>query len=309
MKKTKAFQKKPEKLTGNEREGLLVAHYGVSAEVEDADGHIIRCHLRRNLDPVITGDRVLWLPEEKQHGVIVDYLPRKSLLARPQNNYKVKLIAANIDALVIVTAPQALFEHLLDRFIVAAEHLKITPVILFNKSDLLKDDIRDEMNARLKVYKDIGYQTIFSNTVSSDGLDELKQFLKDKTCVLVGASGVGKSSIISTFVPDQDVRVGEVSLNGQGKHTTTMTRLYHLPQGGNLIDSPGVREFGLWHMSSEEILQGFLEFKPFLTGCQYRDCKHNKEQKGCAFQQAAAEGKISPARFASYWELIREYGD
>ena len=308
MKKKKSFQKKPEKLSGAEREGLLVAHYGISAEVEDADGNIIRCHVRRNSESVITGDRVLWLPETEQTGVIVDYLPRKSLLARPQNERVVKLIAANVDALIIVTAPQTLFEHLLDRFIVAAEHLQITPIILFNKSDLLTKDTRQEIETRLKVYTDIGYQAIFSNTVTPDGLNTLKNFLKNKTCVLVGASGVGKSSIISSFVPDVSVNIGEVSAKGQGKHTTTMTRLYHLPDGGNLIDSPGVREFGLWHMSPEEILQGFVEFKPFLTQCQYRNCKHNKEQAGCALQRALAEGKVSAKRYASYLELITSCG-
>ena len=145
MKKTKSFQKKPEKLLGNEREGLLVAHFGASAEVEGlTEGHIIRCHLPRNLEFVITGDRVLWRPEADNAGVIVALLPRKSLLVRPEQSGKLKPAAANIDAIIIATAPPpVLSEHLIDRYIVAAENLKIlTPIILLNKIDLLDDNNR-----------------------------------------------------------------------------------------------------------------------------------------------------------------------
>lgn len=305
MKHSKSFQKKPQKLTGQEREGLLVAHYGIHAEVETDDRKIIRCHLRKNLEPVITGDRVLWLPEgsSEDTGVIVDYLPRKSLLSRPEGRDRIKPLAANIDLLIIVTAPQALFEHLLDRFLVAAEHFNLEPLILFNKSDLLTEDMRQEVTRRLGVYQSIGYRTLFSNTVRSDGLNDLTRFLKNKNAVLVGASGVGKSSIITSLTQDSSVKVGETSAKGQGKHTTTMTRLYHLPNHGSLIDSPGVREFGLWHMTQEEILQGFIEFKPFLNQCKYRNCQHGKD-RGCALNKALEEGKIAKNRFISYKELI-----
>lgn len=304
MKPTKHFEKKFPKLTGSEREGLLVAHYGIQAEVEDATGRIIRCHLRKNAEPVITGDRVLWLPENssEETGVIVSYLPRNSLLSRPEGKNKIKPLAANIDALVIVTAPQALFEHLLDRFLIAAEHLKLHPVIVFNKSDLLTEDTKKEMTDRLALYESLGYQTLFSNTIMPGGLADLTAFLQNKNCVLVGASGVGKSSIIASVAPNEYVRVGETSAKGQGKHTTTMTRLYHLPVGGSLIDSPGVREFGLWHLSPDEILQGFIEFKPFLNQCKYSNCRHGTDV-GCALNKALAEGKISAKRFQSYREL------
>ncbi len=308
MKKSKSFQKKPEKLLGNEREGLLVAHFGAHAEIEDDKGHIFRCHLRKNLEPVITGDRVLWQPGEDNIGVIVDYLPRRSLLSRPENKKKLKPIAANIDAIIIVTAPNALSEHLIDRYLVAAENIKIPVKILLNKMDLLEESLQSEIIKKLKDYEKIGYQTFFSSTLTKHGLDLLDNFLREKSCVLVGASGVGKSSIISSFAPNEFVRVGETSAQGLGKHTTTMTRLYHLPHGGNLIDSPGVREFGLWHMDSNEIVQGFIEFKPFLNQCKFRDCQHLKEP-GCAVKQAVEEGKISAKRYTSFKEMITENQD
>lgn len=307
MKKPKSFHKKLEtqKLQGDEKQGLLVALYGSSGEVEDDNGQIIRCHLRKNMEPVITGDHVLWRLEQEGNGIIVGHLPRKSLLARPENKNKTKPVAANVDAMLIVTAPAMISEHLLDRYIVAAENLEISPVIVLNKIDLLNDKLRDEINDQLDTYRKLGYRIIFSSTYTKDGLDELETFLQDKHSVLVGTSGVGKSSIIASFVKSEFVRIGETTTQGVGKHTTTMTRLYHLPHGGDLIDSPGVREFGLWHMSKEEILRGFIDFKPFLNQCKFRDCQHYKEP-GCVVLKAVEEGKISSKRFASFKEMLKE---
>lgn len=307
MKKTKSFHKKPEKLLGTEREGLLVAHFGAAAEVEDASGQVIRCHIRKNLKPVVTGDRVLWQLEQDNTGIIVDYLPRHSLLARPENKNKLKLLAANIDTIFVVSAPQGLSEYLIDRYIVAAENLKITPIILLNKMDLLNETNMVEIRNRLSTYEKIGYKVIFSSTYTTDGLATLDHFLQGKNAVLVGASGVGKSSIISAFVPDQFIRIGDTSIKGSGKHTTTMTRLYHLPHGGNLIDSPGVREFNLWHMDKENILQGFIEFHPFLNNCKFRDCQHLKEPS-CGLMKAVEEGKIQQERLQSYQDMVKQLG-
>lgn len=304
MKKPKHFQKKPEKLLGNETEGLIVALYGASAEVEDASGNIVRCHLRKNSEAVITGDKVLWRPESDGSGVIVDHLPRKSLLARPEHKEKLKPIAANIDAVIIVTAPPPVItEHLIDRYLVAAENLHIQPIILLNKMDLINNQNREEVHRRLGVYEKIGYPIMYSSTLTKHGLDIFEKFLENKNCVLVGQSGVGKSSIIASFVHEQYVRVGETSQKGLGKHTTTMTRLYHLPHGGDLIDSPGVREFGLWNFDRDDILRGFVEFKPFLNNCKFRDCSHLKEP-GCHLQKAVESGEIAAQRFESFKEMV-----
>lgn len=298
--------KNSEKLTGNEREGLLIAHFGATAEVEDSSGTIFRCHLRKNQEPVMTGDVVYWHLEADNTGVVVTHKPRKSLLSRPENHKKSKLIAANIDAIIIVCAPPPILsEYLIDRYLIAAENLKIAPVILLNKSDLLTDINRDEVTNRLAIYEKIGYPVIYSNIFSPDGLQQINDFLHDKTCVLVGTSGVGKSSIISRFVPEQAIKIGDTSTSGLGKHTTTVTRLYHLPLGGNLIDSPGIREFGLWNMDKKDVLKGFREFSPFLTQCKFRDCQHQKEP-GCALHKAVADKLIYQSRFESYREIIKD---
>lgn len=302
MKKAKSFQKKPEKLLGTEREGLLVAHFGARADVIDAEGNVYHCHLRKNLEPVITGDRVLWRLEQNDSGVVVDYLPRKSLLVRGKN----KPIAANIDAMLIVTSPiPAPSAYLIDRYTIAAEKLGITPVIVLNKMDLLNAENRESTLACLRVYEKIGYRVILASAHLENGLDELADFLQDKTCILVGTSGVGKSSIISKFLPHHDIKTQAVSDKGSGKHTTTMTRLYHLPHGGQLIDSPGVREFSLWHMEKDEIAAAFIEFQPFVTQCKFRNCSHIKELD-CAVQKAVTEHRISYSRFQSFIELMNE---
>src|SRR5579872_46217 len=227
MKNKKQFYK-PAKLHGTERVGLLVTTFGAAGEVENESGEIVRCHIRKNSDPVITGDRVYWLPEQgTETGVIVGHLPRKSLLCRPEGAHKLKLIAANLDAIIIVTAPPpALSEDMIDRYLVAAELLKIQPVILLNKIDLLDAEHKKEMENRLAAYQKLGYTVIYSSAYTHDGLTELGAFLKDKTCVLVGASGVGKSSIIAALTSLSNIRVSEVSTSGLGKHTTTTTHLY-----------------------------------------------------------------------------------
>jgi ribosome biogenesis GTPase len=294
----------PEKLQGDEREGIIIAHFGASVDVEDSTGQSFHCHLRKNAEPAITGDRVLWRLEKDQTGIVVKILPRKSLLSRPEKN-KMKLIAANVDILVIETAPPPLFsERLIDRYIVAAEYLKIQPVILLNKIDLLDEATKLNLQTALSVYEKIGYQVIYSSIYLQNGLNELREFLTGKTSVLVGVSGVGKSSIIAHLTHDAEIRIGEVSESkGSGRHTTTTTRLYRIPEGGSLIDSPGVREFALFHLPPEEVIRGFIDFRPFLGQCKFRNCQHQTEPD-CALAQAIKAKLISEARWLSYCEII-----
>lgn len=283
------------------QEGTVITVFGSQAEIEDNVGKIIRCHLRKNMGPLTTGDRILWA-EEQGAPVIISLLPRKSLLARPENAHKTKLIAANIDLLIIVTAPPPLLaEDMIDRYLIAADSLHIQPIILLNKIDLIAD--QSNVIQRIRFYEQLNYAVILSSAITHNGLEQLSEWLMQKTGVLVGASGVGKSSIIAALTGNTTVRTGAVSLAGLGKHTTTTAHLYHLPNGGQLIDSPGIREFGLWHMDAKEILQGFIEFKPFLNQCKFRDCSHLKEP-GCALQQAIKDQKISERRFESYKKMI-----
>lgn len=299
------MQNLTEKHPASERQGLVISYFGSSVAVEADDGQVFQCHLRRNQDLPVVGDKVSWQLEKDDTGLILAIQPRRSLLSRGEGGHgKLKPIAANIDAIVIVMAPPPILsEYLLDRYLVASELLGVPPVIVLNKSDLLTDATRDDALARLQPYKHIPYDVAVSSTVSSQGLVELDALLKNKTGVLVGPSGVGKSSIIAAL-GGEFIKVGDVTAKGAGKHTTTATRLYHLPCGGSLIDSPGVREFNLWPVSKQEILRGFKEFAE-LSGCKFRDCQHLVEP-GCAVQAAAASGKISPQRWANYQALMKE---
>jgi ribosome biogenesis GTPase len=306
MKNKKQFYHTSIKLNGTERKGLLVTTFGAQAELEDETGKLIHCHIRKNADPVITGDTVYWIPDTSDTGVIVGHLPRKSLLCRPENAHRTKLIAANLDAIIIVSAPPpVLSEEMIDRYLVAAETLKIQPIILLNKIDLLNEQEIIAVKNRLDPYQKMGYPVIYSSTWTNDGLDELNVFLEGKACVLVGASGVGKSSIIVALTPNLTIRTGDVSAKGLGKHTTTTTHLYHLPNGGNLIDSPGVREFGLWNMDKNEVLAGFIEFKSLFNQCKFRNCQHEKEPD-CAVQKALGAGEIDKRRYASYLKIMAD---
>ena len=294
--------------TQTEQQGLVISYFGNSVAVEADDGQVFQCQLHRNQELPVVGDRVRWLLGNGGTGTILAIEPRVSLLARGDAHGKQKLIAANVDEIVIVMAPPPVFsEYLVDRYLVAAELLKINPIIVMNKIDLLNDTDRKSAQDHLKLYGSIGYPIVFSSIYLKDGLSELAAYLKNKTAVLVGPSGVGKSSIITALGSREPIRVNEVSPKGTGKHTTTATRLYHLPQGGQLIDSPGVREFNLWPVSKQEMLRGFKEFQQFLSGCRFRDCQHTVEP-GCAVQVALADGKISPQRFLSYQELMKTCG-
>lgn len=285
--------------------GLVISYFGSSVAVEADNGQVFQCHLRRNQELPVVGDRVRWQKEADNTGIIQSIEPRRTLLSRGDARGKVKPIAANVDAMVVVMAPPPIFaEYLVDRYLIAAELLNIQPILVLNKADLLSDTLKSEALLRLEPYRLIPYAVILASTYTADGLQALREELKDKTAVLVGPSGVGKSSIISA-VGGEAIRTTEVSPKGAGKHTTTATRLYHLPQGGQLIDSPGVREFNLWNISKEEVLRGFKEFQPFLRGCRFRDCQHVIEP-GCEVQEALKNGKISAQRYASYQELMKE---
>ena len=290
---------------GPEREGLVVAHYGTQVAVETEPGISQRCHLRANLEGLVTGDRVVWC-EGDPVGVVVAHLDRHSVLSRPDPYGKLKPVAANIDQILLVIAPfPEPHANLIDRYLVAAETVDIEPVILLNKTDLLDNDpaLQQQMDALLAVYPTIGYR-LLRTSIMDGGLEELHDALHDRISVFVGQSGVGKSSLINVLLPEADLRVGALSESTQkGTHTTTTAQLFHLAGGGSLIDSPGIREFGLWHMSKEQVEQGFREFRPFLGTCKFRDCQHQQEP-GCAILEAADSGDISAVRLESYRRIV-----
>jgi len=286
--------------------GLVLAHFGQTSLVEDDNGEVFRCATRRNLSRTVCGDRVLWQASNPREGVIVRVMERDTTLVRPANNNRVRAVAANLDQIVIVIACKPSFEYgMLDRYLVAAELIGATPVIVVNKSDLLDTESRSKLQQRLTIYEDIGYSLLFISTRSTDGLRDLHQQLKIHTSILVGQSGVGKSSLVQALLPDLDIRTGALSqVTGLGRHTTTVTTLYHLPDGGDLIDSPGVRDFSLSPVAVDQLAQGFREFRHYLGRCRFHNCRHGSEP-GCAVQDAARSGVINPRRLANYRELVR----
>ena len=289
---------------GPEQPGRIITRFGASVDVEDGKGQIYRCLLRQNLPSLVCGDRVIWQAAQDQTGVVVAMEPRENLLERPNQDGVLKPVAANINQILVVAAPRpALDTDLINRYLVAAELTHIPPVLVINKLDLLDEAGLAKLRQRLAVYEAIGYPVLYASTHLEQGLDAVRQQLKDKTSIFVGQSGVGKSSLINALLPGLDIRVGELSdASGLGRHTTTTTVLYHFPDGGELIDSPGVRAFGLEHASRQQLFDGFVEFRPYLGQCQFRDCRHEVEP-GCALQAAVAEGAISRERFDSFLRI------
>ena len=185
----------------------------------------------------------------------------------------------------------------------------ISPVLVFNKIDLLNENSLKKLKIRLKPYEDVPYNVIYASCKTSHGLDDLVKTLQDKTSILVGQSGVGKSSLIQELLPNEELRVGALSeSSGLGRHTTTATRLYHFPAGGELIDSPGVRSFRLGHVSRNQLTDGFIEFRPYLGQCKFSDC-HHKVEPDCAIREAVENGNISQERYDSYQRILDSQGD
>ncbi|MBA1273517.1 small ribosomal subunit biogenesis GTPase RsgA [Stutzerimonas azotifigens] len=294
---------------GPEQTGLVIAHFGVQVEVEAQDGelagNVFRCHLRANLPALVTGDRVVWRAGNQGIGVIVAQLPRQTELCRPDSRGQLKPVAANVDLIVIVFAPlPEPHANLIDRYLIAAEHAGIQPLLLLNKADLVDEQNQAPLEALLAVYRTLGYPLLEVSARQGLGMDQLKERLNGQVSVFVGQSGVGKSSLVNTLLPGVDTRVGRLSeLTGKGTHTTTTARLFHFPGGGELIDSPGIREFGLGHVSRDDVEAGFIEFRDLLGHCRFRDCKHDREP-GCALLKALEEGRIQPQRMASYRHIL-----
>lgn len=298
---------------GPQLQGVVISRFGQHADIEDEDGNIHRCNLRRAIKSLVTGDRVVWRSgNEAYHGIsgVVEAVhPRRTVLTRPDYYDGLKPIAANIDHIIIVSSIAPEFSrNIIDRYLVACEDIEITPIIVLNKCDLLDEQSAKIIDQELQNYRDIGYQVLYCSK-HGDGLNALKKVMKDKTNIFVGQSGVGKTSLLNTLLPEVEAITGAISeTSGLGKHTTTTARLYHFPEGGDLIDSPGIREFSLWHLTLERIASGFVEFRPFLGGCRFRDCTHQGDP-GCALVEAVKEGKIDEARYQSFLRILETMDD
>ncbi|MDF7679972.1 small ribosomal subunit biogenesis GTPase RsgA [Enterobacteriaceae bacterium ESL0689] len=294
-------------------EGVVISRFGMHADIESPDGRIHRCHIRRTISSLVTGDRVVWRAGKEiddgvdVKGIVEAVHPRSSELTRPDFYDGVKPIAANINQIVIVSAivPE-LSLNMIDRYLVACETLHIEPLIVCNKVDLLDEEDLTFVSQQMAIYRNIGYRVLMVSSRIADTLSSLEQALTGRISIFAGQSGVGKSSLLNVLLGLQEDQIltNQVSDNsGLGQHTTTAARLYHFPHGGDVIDSPGVREFGLWHLNAEQITQGFVEFDDYTGQCRYRDCKHGSDP-GCALREAVENGDIAESRFENYHRIL-----
>ncbi|MCE0722318.1 small ribosomal subunit biogenesis GTPase RsgA [Legionella resiliens] len=287
-------------------DGLVITRFGKHVVVEDNQGKQIHCSIRPNLETVVAGDRVIWQVEGVNQGVVVSLYPRSSVLAKPTSSGQVKPVAANITQLIIVIAPKPEISWpLLDSYLVMAETLHLHAVILLNKTDLPCDSLKEQL---LLDYGALNYPILLTNKNYSEGMEQLKHRLNHQISVFVGQSGVGKSSLISSILPhEQNISINEISeISELGRHTTSNSRYYHLPSGGALIDSPGVREFSLWHIDTAEIVRGYPEFRPYVSQCKFRNCSH-KDTPHCAIIKAKNDGLISEKRYENFLKLCTQY--
>lgn len=289
--------------SGEERSGVIISHFGRQLEVEDASGKVVRCHARANLPQVVTGDRVSWTPDKADGGVVTGLEPRRNEFGRADTSARFRPIAANIDVVLTMfaTVPETEMS-VIDRYLVAIENLGLECLLVLNKIDLPPANPR--ALARMSaIYRELDLELFELSALTGAGVDALAERLKGLTAVVVGQSGVGKSSLLNRLGKQSLAEVGELDAwRRGGTHTTTAARLFHLP-GFDLIDSPGVREFSLGHLEPSEVVEGFVELRSLAERCRFRDCSHRVEP-GCAIRAAAESGEISCERVRSYTRIV-----
>ena len=281
-----------------ELQGLVITRYGQRQLVESNNGDLFQATGRQNIGLSVAGDRVLFQKVEGDEGVVTAIYPRKTELKRQD-----RLIAANIDQLWLVVAiePHYQFE-LIDRYLIMAENSNLPINIIVNKIELSNNN--NQLSNDFSHYIDLGYDVHFLSVKNKTNLEKLKKSLVDRSHIFLGQSGVGKSSLINSLIPDLDLRVNEISTKSKlGKHTTTNTTIYHIPSGGDLIDSPGIREFQLDDLTEKQIVNGFREFKSLIGKCRFRNCQHINEPN-CAIKKAIESGNINSSRYESYLNIL-----
>ncbi len=293
--------------------GLVISHRGKAVEVEPLDPPVnnIQCGFKANLGLIVCGDRIIYLQDPGNPGkapLIVAVQPRRNLLQRQDGFGHVKAVAANVTQLVVCLAVEPEPNRfLLDQYLLSAEQQGLDALILLNKIDLLPAPEGDPFGLRA-VYEPLGYPVLHSSIRDADSIAALLARLKGHTSVISGVSGVGKSSLTKAILPDIDIRIGEISeFNKEGRHTTRSSRLYHLPGGGDLIDTPGVRGFNPVLDRAQPLADGFREIRDLALHCRFANCRHLNEP-GCAVRAAVDRGEIAASRYESYRKLLENDG-
>jgi len=283
--------------------GRVIARYGAEFEISSDQNIIIIAKGRNKHRDVVCGDFVSWKEETAGSFALVDLLPRKNALSRSGFRGQSKTLAANIDQIVIVSAPEPLPDwEIIDQLLIVAKQLNTDALILHHKSDLPADN---SMQNEWNTFRVTGYQVLETSINDIESIKKLEKLLTHKTNILVGQSGVGKSSLAQEILKDAEIKIGEVSKATQfGQHTTSVTRLYDLHEGGYLIDSPGVRDFTPDKLNQDAIHNGFIEIAKLSSQCRFHNCQHINEPD-CAVSEAVKNEEISQRRYMNYLKLVK----
>ena len=299
--------------------GLIVRNTGSWYAVKTDDGQLFDCKVKgtfrlkgiRSTNPVAVGDVVSITPSpDGQTALIEDIEDRRNYIIRKASNLSKQshIIAANVDmaALVVTIAHPETSTTFIDRFLASAEAYRVPVLLIFNKTDLYDDAEQEQMASLVSLYRSIGYECLTCSAEKGNGIDELQAALMNKTTLLSGNSGVGKSTLLNLLVPGAKVKTAEISTaHDAGMHTTTFSEMFFLPQGGSLIDTPGIKGFGTFDMEREEVSHYFREIFKTSADCRFGNCTHTHEP-GCAVLQAVAEGRIAESRFNSYLSMLED---
>ena len=297
--------------------GTVVKSTGSWYHVRKGNGDIVPCRLKgkfrldgiKHTNPVTVGDEVHFEMEpESGNGVISKIDDRKNYIIRKSNNLskQTHIIASNLDQCMLIATlafPRTSFGFM-DRFLITAEAYHIPAIIVFNKTDLMEGGFDEVLNETIRLYEKIGYRCLKTSAITGEGLEEFKTVLANKTTLLSGHSGVGKSTLLNGIEPALNLKTKAISKYSQkGQHTTTFAEMHPLSFGGYIVDTPGIREFGLVDYDMVEVSHYFKEMQPLIGKCKYNNCKHINEPD-CAIQAAVVSGEISEQRFSSYLSII-----
>jgi ribosome biogenesis GTPase len=302
--------------------GVVVKSTGSWYDVRNEAGEIIKSRLKgifrldeskeKDSNPVAVGDKVVLEKGDADDAwTIAEIEERENYIVRssPKHKGARQIIAANIDQvlLIVTMANPRTSTGFMDRFLLTAEAYHIPVVIIFNKQDLLDAKTQKKQDYVAGIYRNIGYRTVFVSALQRQHIDEVREILKGKTSLISGHSGVGKSTLMNAVQPGLNLRTENISkITGKGMHTTTFAEMHPLHFGGNVIDTPGIREFGIMNFKPEEISHYFVEFRNFIPKCKFNNCLHENEP-GCAVKQAYSEGKISEERYTNYLNIMLDY--